>query len=230
MFSRRVVVGPGSLVLAVAIWSFQPLPHSVWRESGTAFGQAGEPRNPMRERMRQMMPGLIPPPGMTPERLPAPESVGAGLTVRYCTQCHDLPSPWYKTADQWPAVFDRMLRRMEMMGRGGMMGRGMMGMGSVRAPSSSEAVTILRYLKEYSMRVATSAELAIGDPAHRGVFQAVCSQCHVLPSPTLHLPQEWAAVVARMQGNMQLMKKRVINEQEREAIILFLMQAATKML
>ncbi len=103
-----------------------------------------------------------------------------------------------------------------------------MGMGSVRAPSASESATLLRYLKDFSMRPATAAELATGDPADRGVFQAVCSQCHVLPSPTLHSPRGWAAVVARMQGNMRLMNKRVVGEKEREAIIRYLEQAAAK--
>ena len=87
-------------------------------------------------------------------------------------------------------------------------------------------VTLLGYLKEYSMRTATSAELAIGDPADRGDFQLFCSQCHVLPSPNLHSPKDWAAIVARMQGNMHLMNKRVIDQKAREAIIRYLKQVA----
>ena len=228
MFGRRVLVGLGLLGLAATLWSFQLPTHPDWQVSGTAFGQESGARNPMREMMRRMMRGSVPPPGMTVERLPEPESPGARLMARYCAQCHDLPSPWYKTAREWPTVFDRMLGRMEAMRGGGMMGRGMMGMGAVDAPSSSEAETILRYLKDYPMRAANSKELAFGDPADRGVFQAACSQCHVLPSPALHVPQDWLAIVARMQGNMRLMDKRVIDSEERGAIIRFLKEASSK--
>lgn len=146
---------------------------------------------------------------------------------RYCAQCHDLPSPRYKTAVQWPAVFDRMLGRMEMMSGGGMMGRGGM-MGSINAPTASEARTLLGYLRDHAMREATTVELAVGNPSDREVFQAACSRCHALPSPSLHSPQDWPAVVARMEGNMQLMNKRAIAKGEREAIARYLKEGAPK--
>ncbi len=121
-----------------------------------------------------------------------------------------------------------MLGRVKMMSSGGMMGRGMMGMSTIEAPTPSEARTILRYLTDHAMREATTGELAAGNPSDREVFQAACSRCHALPSPSLHSTQDWPAVVARMEGNMQLMNKRAIAKGEREAIARYLKEAAPK--
>ena len=46
---------------------------------------AESPYGPMLER--------ILPPGFDSAQLPAPKSVGARLTLRYCVQCHNLPNP-----------------------------------------------------------------------------------------------------------------------------------------
>jgi cytochrome c5 len=180
----------------------------------------------MRGMMHRMMAGVVPPPGMTPERLPDSDSTGARLLSRYCAQCHDLPSPRYKTAEQWPAVYERMLQRMQMMS-GGMMGGGMMGGGMmmgmrVDAPVDSESRELLAYLQAQGMREARPVELAAGPSKELAVFREVCSRCHALPSPSLHAPEEWAAVVARMEGNMRLMNRPAIDLQQREAISRFL--------
>lgn len=208
----------GAVFLGVILPAGKPPP--------LVFGQQS-PNNPMQEMMRRMMRGRVPPPGMTLERLPDQKSPGARLVARYCAQCHDLPSPQYRTAGQWPAVFDRMLSRMKMMGGQGMMGRGMMGQGGISAPKAEESRTLLAYLRRYGMREASFDELAKGDPSDRAVFVAACSGCHVSPSPTLHLPQEWPAVVARMRGNMRLMNRPEINDQQQEVIVRFLQQVAT---
>lgn len=179
----------------------------------------------MREMMRGMMRGQVPPPGMTPEALPAPDSEGARLLARYCEQCHDPPSPRYRTAAQWPAVFSRMLSRMRMMS-GGMMGRGMMGMGRMEAPSKAEAKTLLAYLRQYAMEPATPAELAAGKPADRAAFEGLCARCHAPPSPSMHPPERWPGIVARMQANMQLMDVEQLDEQQREAVVRFLQTAS----
>jgi len=179
----------------------------------------------MREMMRGMMQGQVPPPGMSPEALPAPETAGARLLATYCTQCHDLPSPRYRTAEQWPVVFGRMLGRMRMMS-GGMMGGGMMGMGRMEAPGEAESETLLAYLRQYAMVPATPKELAAGAPADRAAFENLCSRCHALPSPALHPPEAWPGIVARMQANMQLMDVTQLNEQQREAVVGFLQTAS----
>lgn len=45
----------------------------------------------MKEMMQQMMGGMLPP-GIRPQDLPEPESLGATLLSTYCSQCHNLPS------------------------------------------------------------------------------------------------------------------------------------------
>jgi cytochrome c5 len=193
-----------------------------WIHSGAAQDGA---RNPMREMMRRMMTGFVPPLGMTPENLPDPESTGARLVGRYCAQCHDLPSPRYKTAEQWPAVYERMLQRMRMMG-GGMMGGGMMMGTRIDAPGDSESRVLLAYLRAQGMREARPEELAAGPSKERAVFREVCSRCHALPSPSLHSAEDWAGVIARMEGNMRLMNRPAVEPHQREAILRFLQTAS----
>ncbi len=228
----RIIAFIGIIGLLVAL-GFSA---SDWSPPGIhdriALAQGDSSQNPMRDMMRRMMQEVVPPPGMAPERLPDSGSTGAKLLVRYCEQCHGLPSPLYKTSGQWPGVFDRMLGRMQtmsggMMGRG-MMGPGMMGMGRIAAPTDSEAHLLLDYLQKHAMIEAGSAELAGDNSAERGVFSATCTQCHVLPSPSLHTQQEWPAVVARMEGNMQLMGKPGIAADRWAAIVRFLQSASAK--
>jgi cytochrome c5 len=185
-----------------------------------ALGAQNAPlENPMRDMMRRMMRGVVPPPGMTPQALPAADSAGARLMAGYCTQCHDLPSPRYKTAAQWPEVLERMLGHMEHMAGGGMMGGP-----PIRAPSLDELNALLTYTQAHAMRQALPEELASATPAERIAFAQVCTQCHVLPSPAQHDAAEWPAVVARMQGNMALMGRPPMTALQ-QAFILRLLQA-----
>lgn len=101
---------------------------------GVVLAQGNSGKNSMRDMMRQMMQGLVPPPGMTAERFPDSGSQGAQLVAQYCGQCHDLPSPVFHTPEEWPSEIERKLTRMEMMG-GGMMGRS-----RIEAPSTKEAI------------------------------------------------------------------------------------------
>ncbi|MBI4083665.1 MAG: hypothetical protein HY423_13755 [Candidatus Lambdaproteobacteria bacterium] len=219
LFAARSAAFLAAALLALASWG-----------SPLARAQTGPGGNPMRDMMRQMMQGYVPPPGMSADALPEPDSEGTRLMARYCAQCHDLPSPRYKTAAEWPAVFDRMNARMRMMGGGmmggGMMGGGMMGMGRVEAPGASEGAALLAYLQRNAMRPARPEELQAGDPADRAVFLGVCAQCHAPPSPSLHPPDAWLGIVARMQANMQLMDKPQPTPQQREAIVRLLQAAA----
>ena len=215
----------GILLGLDVVWGTQDAIVSSQERSRTDSVRVTQTRNPMRDMMRQMMQGLVPPPGMNAERLPNTGSQGAQLVAQYCGQCHDLPSPVFHTAEEWPSVFERMLTRMEMMG-GGMMGGGMMGMGRVEAPSTKEADTLLTYLQDQGMRRVSPDELAMGALADRRIFQTECAQCHALPSPSMHRAEDWLAVVARMQGNMTLMNRRVIDNEAREAIVRFLQEAA----
>ena len=37
----------------------------------------------------------------------------------------------------------------------------------------------------------------------RDLFTATCSQCHELPDPSQHSPEDWVSVVRRMMTHMQ---------------------------
>lgn len=78
-------------------------------------------------------------------------------------------------------------------GPGGMHGHGMgpgRGMGGMMGIPSGPGATV------------SPADLA--EPAEPGarLFVRYCATCHALPSPALHAPAEWPAVVARMGRNM----------------------------
>lgn len=168
-------------------------------------------RDQMRGMMQQMMPDMLPP-GIEPGELPEHNSHGAQLLIRYCTDCHNLPSPTMHSAGDWPAVSGRMFRRMKMMG-------GMMG--SI-TPSTDEQKAIVSYLKEHAMTSVTEDQFRTLDSEGARLFLQTCSQCHALPDPKLHTPQEWDQVVERMRGHMETMGKNEITDREKENIVEFL--------
>lgn len=173
----------------------------------------------MRDMMHRMMPDLLPP-GVEPENLPDPNSSGAKLLVRYCTQCHNLASPSMHTAEEWPVVANRMFRRMSRMS-----GMGMMNVGY---PSSDEQQTIIAYLKAHSLRAISPG--AIPSPETQGavLYKNTCSQCHALPDPQLHTAKEWPAIVDKMLAYAQSMEKKGIVEREKKEILSYLARHARK--
>lgn len=176
--------------------------------------------------MHEMMSGRLPP-GIAQEALPEPESPGAKLLARYCTQCHNLPAPAMHTAEEWPAVAARMFNRMTVMsGRGGMGGMRRWRMAPLQAPTDREQEIMLGYLLEHALRPAVASKLGPPDAPGLALFRQTCSQCHALPDPTLHTAEEWPVVVERMRKNMRAMGRRVITEPEREEIAGFLATAA----
>ncbi len=191
-----------------------------WVYSMMGGGMMG--RNPMGEMMQQMMPDLVPP-GVNPEDLPDPKSRGAQLLVYYCTQCHNLPSPSMDTAEEWPAIADRMFRRMARMSAAG---GGMMM--SVEMPTPEEQRVIVAYLESHAMKSVSPQVLP--SPESRGAvfFKEFCSQCHGLPDPKLHTPNEWPAVVEKMRGYMQAMDKKVVTKDEEMEIVSYLERNARK--
>ena len=180
-------------------------------------------RGSMKTMMKQMMPDQLPP-GIAPEKLPEPDSSGAKLLQNYCAQCHDLPSPLMHSAQEWPEVFQRMLMRMQMMSGGMMMGS-MMG---IKTPTSQEETTLLAYLNRHSLHAADQQTLSGLNSQSGMLFQQTCSQCHALPDPKQHTPQEWPDVVSRMKQNMQLMKLPLIQPKEEALIVQFLQHAASQ--
>ena len=162
---------------------------------------AESPHGPMLER--------ILPPTFEPRQLPDPESRGAGLMLRYCVQCHNLPNPAMHEREKWPAIFKRMVLRMQGKGNMGELMRDMMA--GVSAPSVEEAGVLLGYLQQYGQRPLDPRKYpAVNRPEGRS-FKLACQQCHVLPDPKRHTAEEWPAVVARMQKNMEWMNRVVGN-------------------
>ena len=48
-----------------------------------------------------------------------------------------------------------------------------------------------------------------------------CTQCHKLPASNQHVPAAWPGVMARMEGHIRANKRKMPDQQEREAIIGF---------
>jgi len=110
------------------------------RHMSDMMGNSGS----MKEMMQQNMGDQLSPPDIKSEHLPEPESEGVKLLSTYCTQCHDLPAPGLHTADEWPAVVQRMNSRMQIMADRGMMH-------NARAPSKAEIESILAYLQKHGL-------------------------------------------------------------------------------
>ena len=151
----------------------------------------------------------LPPSGMAPGDLPDPQSRGAQLVIQYCTQCHSLPTPTMHSATDWPSVARRMWLRMELLPASI----------GVQVPPAADRYTILTYLLAKSLKVSGSVL-----PAGKGRddFAIVCSQCHAMPDPRVHSPQDWAAVYFRMERNMERMGVRPPTATQTGDILLYL--------
>jgi cytochrome c5 len=151
----------------------------------------------------------LPPPGVAAGDLPDPSSQGAQLLIRYCSQCHFLPSPTAHSATDWPSVARRMWLRMEWLSP-------TLG---VQVPPPAERYTILTYLLANSLKVSGSV-LPAG--AGRDEFSTVCSRCHALPDPRIHSSQDWPAVYSRMERNMERMLVKPPTATQTGDILLYL--------
>jgi hypothetical protein len=157
------------------------------------------PHGPMLER--------ILPPTFALQQLPQPGSRGAQLLVAYCVQCHNLPNPAMHHAEKWPAIVQRMVLRMEGKGNLGTLMAEMMA--GVKAPGAEETAAIVAYLERHSQKPLDPLRYPeVNRPAGEA-FRVACNQCHTLPDPQRHTAQEWRAVVARMQENMEWMNRVV---------------------
>ena len=157
------------------------------------------PHGPMLER--------ILPPTFQPSQLPEPRSRGAALTLRYCVQCHNVPNPAMHDAPKWPKIVDRMVMRMT--------GRGNLGelmvdmMAGMQVPTAEEANAIVAYLRKHAQTPLDPRRYPEVNRRSGEAFRLACTQCHVLPDPKRHTAEEWRAVVARMQENMEWMNRVV---------------------
>ncbi len=132
----------------------------------------------------------LPPAGVGPDDLPAPRSPGALHVVKYCTACHELPSPNAHSATDWPVIIRRMWLRTDRVAPDF----------EIPIPTSAERVMMIRYLVENALQVS---DRALRAAPGRDAFSETCSRCHELPDPMQHPSQDWAAVVQRMAQHVE---------------------------
>jgi cytochrome c2 len=172
-----------------------------------AADEAAEARKRWEQSPYGPMLARILPPTFEARQLPEPDSAGAKLVQRYCVQCHNLPNPAMHHAVKWPAIVQRMVLRMEGKGNLGTLMAEMMA--GVKAPGAEETAAIVAYLERHSQKPLDPARYPeVNRPAGEA-FRVACNQCHTLPDPQRHTAQEWRAVVARMQENMEWMNRVV---------------------
>lgn len=160
---------------------------------------ASSPHGPMLER--------ILPPTFTAAQLPEPSSAGAGLALRYCVQCHNLPNPAMHHAAKWPGIVQRMVVRMQGGGNMGLLMSEMMA--GVEAPSAAQTRTLVAYLKKHAQRPLDPKRYPEVNRPSGEAFRLACNQCHVLPDPKRHTAEEWPRVISRMRQNMEWMNRVV---------------------
>jgi cytochrome c2 len=147
------------------------------------------------------------PPGFELADLPEPGSRGARLTARYCVQCHNLANPAMHHAEKWPSIVERMVLRMQGKGNMGPLMSGMMA--GVEAPVDDDRKAIVAYLRKHAQKPLDPRKVPDLHTPAGDSFRLACQQCHVLPDPARYRADEWPAVVARMQRNMEWMNRVV---------------------
>jgi cytochrome c2 len=211
-FVAVILIAFGLIGMFTFTWSGSLQHHGAWAFSMMGGGMMDQ--NMMRGMMHRMMPDLVPP-GVRPEDLPDPNSQGARLLVYYCTQCHNLPSPSMHTAEEWPAVVDRMLGRMSRVsGMGQMM--------TINIPLPVEQQEMVAYLKAHSLKSISPGMLPSPGSQGATLFKERCSQCHSLPDPKLHTADQWPAIVEKMRPYMRSMGKKVVTGDEEKEISSYL--------
>lgn len=158
-------------------------------------------------------------PELLPEQLPEPRSEGADLTVRYCAQCHNIPSPATHSAEEWREVVGRMDRHMAE-------GRHPRAVMKIHRPTAEERKSLLQYLQRNALRTFSGSSLPDAESPGAERFKTICKRCHALPDPTLHTAGEWPSVVDRMRQNMKVMGKPAITDAERAGIADYLKRHA----
>ena len=127
----------------------------------------------------------LPPPADPARDLPEPDSEGARYLQRYCSTCHELPTPGTHSPTDWPQVARRMWLRID----------GLPARYDVPRPTEGQRAVILRYLVQHGLRTSGAA-LPPGEG--RTEFIAHCGRCHALPDLAAHAPEDWPRVLERM--------------------------------
>jgi len=172
-------------------------------------------------------PGL-PPPGFDRENLPEPDSRSAGLMQAYCLQCHWMAAPQMHSAAEWGTLLRRMYMRAQTLGSrmGGPLTTelvggefAMTGMGASIVPSAEDQDSLFAYVTRHALPVADPAEVEGPEAAQ---YIQTCSQCHEIPSPSAHTPEEWGLLVIRMDSYFGVMGVEPMTDAERAEIEAFL--------
>lgn len=225
-----------ALLVPLALWLATCGPNEPRRSTDGQQGGPGSatrgaasdtPPGGMEAMMGMMMSSL--PAGIPSSELPDPESRGARLLTRYCSQCHGIPSPASHSATDWDPTVRRMFARMEHMAHMSRMMGGrmpMMRMPAVAAPTAEEERGILEYLQAHALRAIPEERLPEAGNEGAPVFARTCSRCHALPDPGQHTAAEWPGVVARMRENMRAMGVEEITDAQARAIIGYLQRVA----
>jgi cytochrome c5 len=101
----------------------------------------------------------------------------------------------------------------------------MMGMGS---PSETERDLIVASLEKYGLKSAPAGALPAAQSKGAGLFREFCAQCHALPDPQSHSAAEWPAVIARMEANMETMRRNAMTPEQEKQIRAYLEANARK--
>ena len=138
-----------------------------------------------------------------------------------------MPNPAMHHSAKWQPIVERMVWRMEGKGNLGKLMQEMMA--EVKAPSTAEQTTLIRYLQKYAQTAIDPGKYPDLNSEQGQIFSIACSQCHVLPDPKRHTGSEWRQVVERMQHNMRWANRvtgdpalRTIPELDTAQIIRFL--------
>lgn len=170
--------------------------------------------SPMNGMIRAMTDAQFPP-GLEATRLPESQSREVNLLSKYCTQCHGLPGPGMHTVDDWPQVVERMSQYMQTMHSY-----------HVQRPSDQEMELILSYLQRHAQTSMEKSRYPDLDTAAGIAFLQTCSRCHSTPDPKQHTRDEWPAVVQRMVRNMEIMGKKVPEQNQLQLVDEFLQRHA----
>ena len=77
------------------------------------------------------------------------------------------------------------------------------------ATMAEDTQAIVAYLERHGQKPLDPARYPEVNRPSGEAFRVACKQCHILPDPQRHTAQEWRAVVARMQENMEWMNRVV---------------------
>ena len=154
------------------------------------------------------------PPELDPQLFPDPDSDGARLVGRYCSQCHFAPGPGHHTATQWAEVVPRMALLM------GVIARFSDRLRPIELPNADQQAALLAYLERHALQPLRNPDVA--PPAYR----ALCGDCHAAPDPAAYVGADWPALLARMDGHREAMRRAPMGSLEQAEITTYLVMSA----